>query len=70
MFKEEKEVEMPIIPINATAGLVSVLQLLDTTSSEIFAAIREDTSEVETQRIIYPIELQKEAVNTTSSVEI
>jgi hypothetical protein len=36
-----------------TAGVVSVLQLVDTTQSEDFATPNVNTSEVEKQRIIY-----------------
>jgi len=37
-----------------------VLQLVDTTASEMFATVRNDTSELELQRITYrPIELPK-----------
>ena len=50
----EKEIKMPIASTNTTAGLVSTLQLVDTTPGEIFATVRKDTSDVETQRIIYP----------------
>jgi len=50
----EKEIKMPITSINTTTGLVSAIQLVDTTPSEIFATVRNDTSEVEIQRIIYP----------------
>lgn len=58
---EEKEIKMPIALTDTTSGLVSALQLVDATSSEIFATVRNDTSEVETQRIIYPsMELPKE----------
>ncbi len=57
---EKKDIKMPIASTNTTAGLVSALQLVDTTPSEMFASVREDTSESEIQRIIYsPIELPK-----------
>jgi hypothetical protein len=36
-----------------TAGIASVLQLVDTTQSENFATPNVNTSEVERQRIIY-----------------
>jgi len=56
----EKEIKMPVASTNTTSGLVSVLQLVDTTPSEMFATVRNDTSELEVQRIIYsPIELPK-----------
>ncbi|MCW3131958.1 MAG: hypothetical protein N2V73_04480 [Candidatus Methanospirare jalkutatii] len=56
----EKEIKMPIASTNTTSGLVSVLQLVDTTPSEMFATVRNDTSELEVQRIMYsPIELPK-----------
>ena len=55
----EKEIKMPIASTNTTSGLVSVLQLVDTTPSEMFATVRNDTSELEMQRITYPIELPK-----------
>lgn len=51
---EEKEMEMPIVLIDTTVGLTSALQLIDTTSGEIFIAVRNDTTETEIQRIIYP----------------
>lgn len=61
MFKE-KEIRMPIASTNTTSGLVSALQLVDTTPSEIFATVRNDTSELEMQHIIYsPIELPKKS---------
>jgi|GEM_PF-1785326 len=56
---EKKEIKMPIASTNTTSGLVSVLQLVDTTPSEMFATVRNDTSELEMQRITYPIELPK-----------
>lgn len=49
----EKEIKMPITSTNTTTGLVSALQLVDTTPSEIFATVRNDTSKIEIQRIIY-----------------
>ena len=56
MFRE-KEIRMPIASTNTTSGLVSVLQLVDTTPSEMFATVRNDTSESEIQRITYlPVE--------------
>lgn len=51
---EEKVIKMPITSINATTGLVSALEIIDTTLSGMFAKIRDDTSETEMQRIIYP----------------
>lgn len=58
---EEKEIKLPVASINTTSGLVSYLQLVDTTSSEMFATTRKDTSEIETRCIIYPsVELPKE----------
>jgi soluble P-type ATPase len=57
---EEKEIKIPIASTDTTSGLVSVMQLLDTTPGEIFATIKNDTSEIEIQRIIYPsMELPK-----------
>ena len=57
---EKKDIKMPIASTNTTSGLVSALQLVDTTSSEMFATVRNDTSESEIQRIIYsPVELPK-----------
>ena len=51
---------MPIASTNTTSGLVSVLRLAGTTPSEIFATVRNDTSELEMQHITYsPIELPK-----------
>jgi len=55
----EKEMKIPVASIDTTSGLVSALQLVDTTPAEMFAIVRNDTSELELQRIIYsPIELQ------------
>jgi len=52
---EEKEMKIPVISVNTTSGLVSAQQIVDTTPSEMFATVRNDTSKVETvQRIIYP----------------
>jgi len=57
---EEKEIKIPIVSMDTTAGLVSAHQLVDATPSEMFATVRNDTSEVEIQRIIYsPVELPK-----------
>jgi hypothetical protein len=50
---EGKEIKLPEAFIYSTAGLVSGLQLVDTTSGDIFAPVRGDTSEVEMQRILY-----------------
>lgn len=56
----EKEIKMPIASTNTTSGLVSALQLVDATPNEMFATVRNDTSELEMQRITYsPIELPK-----------
>ena len=52
MMKEE-EIKMRIFQINTTAGVVSASQLIDTTSSDIFIIMREDTSGVKIQQIIY-----------------
>jgi len=38
----EKEMKMPIASTNTISGLVSVLQLVDTTPSEMFATVRID----------------------------
>ena len=38
----------------ATPGLVSALQLVDATPSEMFATIRKDTSGLEMQHVTYP----------------
>jgi hypothetical protein len=50
---EEKEIKLPEAFIYSTAGLVSGLQLVDTTSGDIFARVRGDTSEMEMERILY-----------------
>jgi len=48
-----------------TAGIVSVLQLVDTTQSENFATLSITTSEIEVQRIIYsPIISEQEKEST------
>jgi len=63
MFEKEREkkIKIPVVSMTTTSGLVSALQLVDTTSSELFATIRNDTTEVEIQRIRYsPINLPKE----------
>ena len=61
---EKKEIKMPIASTNSTTGLVSVLQLVGTTPSDMFATVRNDTSETEIQRIIFsPIELPKNESN-------
>jgi len=49
----EKEIKMPIISTDTTSGLASAMQLMDTTASEIFAKTKDETSETETQQVIY-----------------
>jgi hypothetical protein len=51
---DEKEIKLPVASTESTVGLVSAMQLLNTTPGEIFIIVRDDTSEEETQRIIYP----------------
>jgi|Deesub1362A_J573_1020465.scaffolds.fasta_scaffold00419_5 hypothetical protein len=57
---EKKDIKMPIASTNSTSGLVSALQLVDTTPSEIFATVRNDTSESQIQIVYSPIVLPKE----------
>ena len=49
----EKEIKIPIISTDTTSGLVSATQLMDTTASEIFAKTKDETSETETEQIMY-----------------
>ena len=47
------EKKIPIASTSTTPGLVSALQMIDATPNEIFATVRNDTSELEIQRITY-----------------
>jgi len=51
---DEKEREIPIASMDTTIGLVSAMQLVDTTPSEIFVTPRNETSDTEILRMIYP----------------
>jgi len=57
---EKKDIKIPIASTNSTSGLVSALQLVDTTPSEIFATVRNDTSESQIQIVYFPVVFPKE----------
>lgn len=53
-MSDSENIKIPIVIMNTTSGLTSALQLLDNTSSFMLATIRNDTSNQEILRIIYP----------------
>ena len=69
-MSDEEEIKMPKVSTSTTSGLVSVLQLVDTTPSEMFATVRNDTSGLEIQRITYsPIELPKKEASENMEIK-
>lgn len=52
-MSEAKFVKLPLIPVSKTGGLVSIQQVTDTTSNEVFS-FRDSTSEARIITIIYP----------------
>jgi len=53
MFGKSEEIKLPIISTTNTSGLTSILQLIDTTSNEIFT-IKDSTSGTEIIPILSP----------------
>jgi hypothetical protein len=53
MFEKSEEIKLPIISTTNTGGLTDILQLIDTTSNEVFT-IKDSTSGTEIIQIVLP----------------